>query len=448
MACSQAARDKSRQSVAQDSPRRPRAAGLDSEGTLAPTGDCDEAQESLGEDTRPSKTPACMDATISPSSIAARRKTKRHGAMSPDYGSGPPPLDMNAVTAAGINNAIASESAEGVVIASLSPSMVRVHSDLINQGAGGLPELLHNTSPLLGRQGPVASRASWQSMSLLSSIVSTPASAAQAHLSVTLSPLAGTRLQGSTLQQTPLSQSAGTGASVSSWWTGERPYPTSVMSRRFQSLQLATARPIDSEFSAAASPMQGAMTAHADSNHFSAWSSEEACVLRLSPSQRSENSPASRMEASSGDGEWKIYPDSVRRVLPAPPSPDSGARKMGAPGHIRGNHMDIEKVGASATRAQAALHTSSLWARILRRGTPGAVATVQRKKKRVRGNARQATHVFRVVHPDGVQYRKSPDMEARVYTRKWWDYERTAAGPNFGDLVNVSSLQGNWVQVS
>lgn len=377
-----------------------------------------------------------LGVTISPGSVAARRKSKRQAATSPGALCGPPPLDMNAVNRGGRDQALAAQS-EGVVIASLSPSMVHLHSELINQGAGGLPELSHSESQLRARLG--VSPKAWQSLSLLSPIMAAPTSAAQKPLSVTISPLAGARLQGSTIQQTPLSQSAGAGASVSSWWTGDRPYPTSVITRRFQRLQTATALE--------------------KSSNCTILSNAHANATRSSPSQHAENreiseqasrlSPA-RIRRDSGDGEWKIYPGDAGSEVSGPLSPDPAvcsASKMGVLG-IDEDPLSTAEVGVSELRTKAPRHdTWSVWAEVFRRGKRGAVATVQRKKERVRGNARLATHIFRVVHPDGVQYRRSPNMEDRVYTRKWWDYEQTAAGPNFGDLVNVSVLQGNWVQV-
>jgi len=41
------------------------------------------------------------------------------------------------------------------------------------------------------------------------------------------------------------------------------------------------------------------------------------------------------------------------------------------------------------------------------------------KKIKSRGSARRASYVFEVVHVDGVQYRKSPDFNARLFSRKW-----------------------------
>ena len=43
----------------------------------------------------------------------------------------------------------------------------------------------------------------------------------------------------------------------------------------------------------------------------------------------------------------------------------------------------------------------------------------RRKKIKRRGSTRQAAYVFEVVHKDGVQYRKSPHFNARLYGRKW-----------------------------
>ena len=43
----------------------------------------------------------------------------------------------------------------------------------------------------------------------------------------------------------------------------------------------------------------------------------------------------------------------------------------------------------------------------------------RRKKIKSRGSARHASYVFEVVHADGVQYRKSPHFNARLFSRKW-----------------------------
>ena len=50
----------------------------------------------------------------------------------------------------------------------------------------------------------------------------------------------------------------------------------------------------------------------------------------------------------------------------------------------------------------------------------GEVTGAERRKKiKRRGSTRQAAYVFEVVHKDGVQYRKSPHFNARLYGRKW-----------------------------
>jgi hypothetical protein len=40
--------------------------------------------------------------------------------------------------------------------------------------------------------------------------------------------------------------------------------------------------------------------------------------------------------------------------------------------------------------------------------------------------------IFRVVEPDGVQYRSRPDFDARVFRRRWWDTDEEARGPDCG----------------
>lgn len=97
----------------------------------------------------------------------------------------------------------------GVVIASLSPTVLRVHNQLINQGVGGLPELNHSTtlcvgaahrkaSPLLGGGGHMQSpMVRLTSMSLSSLSVTPSRTVGSGSKSPMLSPLACARLQGS-----------------------------------------------------------------------------------------------------------------------------------------------------------------------------------------------------------------------------------------------------------
>ena len=416
-----------------------------------------------------------LEATVSPSSVAARRNKKRLNSVSV---SSPPPLDLDAInTQHSREGATVSELTEGIVLAALSPSMVRKHRELINQGTGGLPELAmssphaeyFNSSPLLGRPG-----ASWLA---LSPITTTRTSALGGNLTVAHSPMAGARLQGSGAQQIPLSHSARAGARVSRWWTFDSgPYPTSFLARRLQSSAWKNGSQNGSVFSRhpssrnldhsgdECSPITSGNAYSIESGTLS--SVEASSLLRSNLARRLESfeglaeqvspplmSPLENPDRRS-DSEWQIYPMSEAlftktkltgsRELAAPPSPDPSL--TGASADIFTATKQSKKQAAATEEAGS----SSIWEKVFGRDRRGVGAVLRHQKERVRGDFRQATHVFKVVHPDGVQYRKTPNFEARsrVYTRRWWDTEKTARGPDLGDVINVSRILGNWVQVA
>ena len=176
------------------------------------------------------------------------------------------------------------------------------------------------------------------------------------------------------------------------------------------------------------------MTGDANLSMSGTLSSVEACsLLRSNLARRLESFESFAEQVTSpltssleepdrrSDSEWQIYPTSeplATKTKLHPRRPQEGS--------------------------------TTIWEKVFGRDKRGAGAVLRHKKERVRGDVRQATHVFKVVHPDGVQYRKTPNFEAssRVYTRRWWDTERTARGPDLGDVINVSHVLGNWVQVA
>jgi len=436
----------------------------------------------------------------SPCSVAERRR-RRSGANRPPLSSPVLSIDARLCDEGGEIGAEggwpekeldARYNDNGVVIASLSPTVLRVHNQLINQGVGGLPELNHSTtpcvgaahrktSPLLGGGGHVQSpMVRLTSMSLSSLSITPSRTVGSGSKSPMLSPLAGARLQGS-VEQMPLSMTQRSCAKVSSSWTGAAPYRSNIMTRLFSSPSAAIPYGMSSAAAAATgsgdvslswgsisgiprheadlSALASLSPSHFTSNTLS--SHEASLLLRANLSQKmplfqstaEQVGPARHPLSQSptlpvlGDSGWKnmargydagegrAAEASVSRVLAAPPSPPFlPTSAVPTPANALAVPRDA---GESARKA-------SLFSRVF--GRPGGGG--QRTKEKVRGTVYQASHVFRVVHPEGVQYRKTPQFEARVYGRKWWDTHKHQRGPNFGDVVYGSSVETNWVQVA
>ena len=325
-----------------------------------------------------------------------------------------------------------------MVIATLSPSMIRMHHQLINQGAGGLPELAQHMStstrahgtPLPGRE----KSAKGSPLLLLSpmanvlprfgSLGGTPMGSVspsrmsqRSPSSVCMSPMAGARLEvGGVMEAsvTPLADTRRRAAKVSSWWTGEDPYlPRRPASRASVKVLLGRDE---------------------------GW---KVCVR-----------PGEKDAGEAGQARQLPVASSGSRRLRAPPSPpaasvpSSSASSLPTAGAKRSWMSRAKGLLLFSSRASVDSNlsgpTQDEHAGVRVAETGGRELETGGKK---RGSQREATMVFRVVHAEGVQYRKAPSGK-RVWRRKWWDTKKRQAGPNFGDLVFASKVEGNWIQVA
>jgi len=115
---------------------------------------------------------------------------------------------------------------------------------------------------------------------------------------------------------------------------------------------------------------------------------------------------------------------------------------------MAGSHgRERERGGSKKESFQASLMTR-IFGRPKQGGGDKDGESARRRRPRRLGDGRKASFLFTCVHPDGVQLRTAPRMDARMFQRKWWDTEDEAAGPENGDLIYISSVVGNWAQVA
>ena len=326
------------------------------------------------------------------------------------------------------------EEHDGLVIATLSPSMIRMHHQLINQGAGGLPELAQHMSKSTRAHGtPVPGgekSAKGSPLLLLSPMANvlprfgnlggtpmgsvSPSRMSQwSPSSVCMSPMAGARLEvGGVMEAsiTPLADTRRRAAKVSSWWTGQDPYPSRRPASR-----------------ASVKALLG---------------SDEGWKVFVRPGDKDAGEAGEATVASSGSRRL--------RAPPSPPAsvPSSSASSLPTAGAKRSWMSRAKGLLLFSSRASVDSNlsgpTQDEHAGVRVGETGGRELETGGKK---RGSQREATMVFRVVHAEGVQYRKAPSGK-RVWRRKWWDTKKRQAGPNFGDLVFASKVEGNWIQVA
>ena len=114
-------------------------------------------------------------------------------------------------------------------------------------------------------------------------------------------------------------------------------------------------------------------------------------------------------------------------------SPEDGAARLDASvqSDCRGSPPSPLEASPSVAPARTALSTDARVRGISRVRKAARRIPILRRLGSVKSRAVPA-FIFRVVEPDGVQYRSRPDFDARVFRRRWWDTDEEARGPDCG----------------